>query len=134
MVEKGPWTGCYHSLTTLTLIHFLITQNPRLKLPRSSSPVTPSRYRSQKTIISRRRRRRRRTSVFLHYRMEKALRAISRTGLLQCRLQPTGRQIKQNRRVLTIQNIYFHAKNQHCRSRPPFRHHLPPPRMPAYKL
>ncbi len=46
----------HHSLKTLTAIHFLITQNPRLKLPRSSSRVTPSRCRSQKSIILRRRR------------------------------------------------------------------------------
>ena len=50
-LKKVPWTDCSHSLTTLTPIHFVISQNPRLKPPRSSSRVTPSRCRSQKSII-----------------------------------------------------------------------------------
>ena len=59
--EKGPWTDCSHSLTTITPIYFLITQNPRLKPPRSNSSEAPSRCRPQKSIISRSSRR---TSVF----------------------------------------------------------------------
>ena len=62
-LKKVPWTDCSHSLTTLTAIHFVITQNPRLKPPRSSSRVRAFWSPSQSWIIFRRRRRRR-TSEF----------------------------------------------------------------------
>ena len=61
-LKKVPWTDCSHSLTTLTAIHFVITQNPRLKPPRSSSRVHAFWSPSQSWIIFRSRRRR--TSEF----------------------------------------------------------------------
>ena len=64
-------------LTFLRAVHFWILENQELKLARSSSRVHAFRSPSQKPIISRRSRRRRRTSVFLHYRTERALRAIT---------------------------------------------------------
>ena len=48
--KRDPWTGWYYSVTSLTAIHFLVTLNPRLKLPRFSSRVHAFRSPSQKAI------------------------------------------------------------------------------------
>ena len=73
--KKGPRTGLSHSLTHLTAIQFSDHAKSMAQITERIFNEAPSRCRSQKSIIFRRRTKKEWTSVFLHYRMDRALRA-----------------------------------------------------------
>ena len=73
--KKGPRTGLSHSLTHLTAIQFSDHAKSMAQITERIFNEAPSRCRSQKSIIFRRTKKKC-TSVFLHYRMDRALRAI----------------------------------------------------------
>ena len=73
--KKGPWTGISQSLTSLTAIHFLDRSKSKAQITRKPRPFLHIPF-TKINYLTDERRRTRRTSVFLHYRTERALRAI----------------------------------------------------------
>ena len=97
--KKGPRTGLSHPLTRLTAIQFSDHAKSMAQITERIFNEAPSRCRPQKSIIFRRSRS---TSVFLHCRMDRALRAI-----IASRFDSSLR-VHGNRGFVTLYSSYLH--------------------------